>query len=61
MNLDWKRVIAGAVSGFVAAFVVDVNAWAKSNAKFDVALAVKRWISGAVSGGAAALGFGGLA
>ncbi len=59
--MNWKNIIAGSVSGFASALVVDINAWAKSNAKFDWKLAGKRWISGAFTGGTAALGFGGIA
>jgi hypothetical protein len=55
--MDVKKVIAGAVSGFVAAALVDLNAWSKSTSGgFDWALAIKRWVAGAVSGALAALG-----
>ena len=62
MNDTAKKVIAGALSGFVSAFLVDLNAWLKSGeeTKFDVLLALKRWIAGAVSGALTGLGFGGL-
>lgn len=58
--MNWKQITAGAVSGFVAAFVVDLNAWskAKEGEPFYWPLAVKRWIAGAVSGATAALGMG---
>lgn len=56
--MNYKIVIAGAVSGFVAALVVDVNAWARSKKPFDWGLAVKRWLAGAVSGAAASAGVG---
>jgi uncharacterized protein YgfB (UPF0149 family) len=58
MNDTLKRMIVGAVSGFVSAFLVDLNAWLKSgeDTKFDYVLAIKRWVAGAVSG----LGLGGL-
>lgn len=58
--MNWKQITAGAVSGFVAAFVVDLNAWskAKEGEPFSWVLAVKRWIAGAVSGATAALGMG---
>ena len=61
MNI--KLVIAGAVSGFVTAFLTDLNAWSRStpkgeaNAPFDWSLAVKRWVAGAMAGGAAAAGW----
>jgi len=64
--MDLKKIIAGAVSGFVAAFLVDLNSWSKStpdgkpNAPFDFVLAFKRWLSGAASGAAAAWGIQGL-
>lgn len=60
MNIDIKKAIAGAVSGFVAALVIDVNAWSKSDSSFDWLLAVKRWIAGAVTGLAAGLGISAL-
>lgn len=55
-----KKLVAGAVSGFLAAFVVDINAWSKSDQEFNWGLAVKRWIAGAVSGATAALGMSGI-
>ena len=55
---DFKKIVAGAIAGFVGAAVVDVHAWSKSDGKFDWPLAVKRWIAGAVSGATAALGIG---
>jgi hypothetical protein len=62
MNDTLKRMIVGAVSGFVSAFLVDLNAWLKSgeDTKFDYVLAIKRWVAGAVSGLATSLGLGGL-
>jgi len=37
MNNEIKKVIVGAISGFVSAFLVDCNAWLKSgdDTKFD--------------------------
>lgn len=59
--MDIKAVIAGAVSGFVSALVIDVSAWSKSNKKdgsaFDFKLAFQRWIAGAMTGGMAAMGW----
>lgn len=57
---DLKKIFAGAVSGLVAAVVVDVHAWSKApkGEAFDWALAVKRWVAGAISGATAALGIG---
>jgi hypothetical protein len=60
MMFDVKKLIAGAVSGFVGAAVVDIHAWSKSEGKFDWVLAFKRWIAGAVSGVTAAMGIGSL-
>lgn len=58
--MDFKKLISGAVSGFVAAFLVDWNAFMRSepSAKFDWGLAFKRWVTGAVSGALAGLGMG---
>ena len=62
--IDMKKIIAGAVAGIVSAAVIDIDAWAKwkaddhDGAAFDWGVAVKRWVSGAVSGVLAALGFG---
>ena len=58
--MDIKKILAGAASGFLAAFVVDLHAWSASKEKFDVPLAMKRWVAGAVSGAAAGAGIGGL-
>ncbi len=44
MNDTLKRMIVGAISGFVSAFLVDLNAWLKSgeDTKFDYVLAIKK-------------------
>lgn len=57
---DIKKIIAGAIVGFVTAAVVDVKKWSKwpKGTPFDWSEAVKTWIAGAVSGAAAALGIG---
>lgn len=61
--MNFKAILAGAVSGFTAAFVTDLHSWSKStpkgepNAPFDWGLAFKRWVAGAVSGAAAAAGW----
>ena len=61
MNELGKKVIAGAVSGFVSALLVDINAWKSSGENaFDWRLAVKRWVLGSVSGALGALGIQGL-
>lgn len=55
--MNWKLIIAGATSGFLSAFVVDLNAWSKYNgSKFNWNLAFKRWVAGAVTGAIAATG-----
>lgn len=58
MNI--KLIIAGALGGFLAAVAVDINAWAKTNEPFDWGLAARRWIAGAISGAAGAVGLGAL-
>lgn len=58
MNELGKKVIAGAVSGFISAALVDLHAWVKSEGSFNYALALKRWIAGAISGALGALGVG---
>jgi len=62
MNELVKKIIAGALSGFVSAFLVDLNAWKSNEAMehFNWALAVKRWLAGAVSGALTGLGMGQL-
>lgn len=54
--LNYKVAIAGAVSGFVSAVIVDVHAWSATEGGYNWAKAGKRWIAGAVSGAAAAAG-----
>ena len=62
MNELAKKVIAGALSGFASAFLVDLNAWKSNEAMehFNWALAIKRWLAGAVSGALTGLGLGQL-
>lgn len=62
MNEQLKKVVAGTLSGFVSAFLVDLNAWKSNEAMehFNYALAIKRWLAGAVSGALTGLGFGQL-
>lgn len=60
--MDIKAIIAGAVSGFVSALVIDLNAWSKfkkaqGESDFDWGLALKRWVAGAMTGGMAAAGW----
>lgn len=63
MNL--QAIMAGAASGLLAAIAVDLDAWKKWQKEhpaepfaFDFKLAVKRWLFGAASGAAAAIGWG---
>lgn len=59
MNIIVKNIIVGAFSGLLSAIMVDLDKWKTSvDAQFDFKLAAKRWLAGAVSGAAAALGFG---
>ncbi len=55
-----KKIIAGAVAGFAAALVIDINAWSKGpeGSKFNWLLAAKRWVAGAVTGATGAFGLG---
>jgi hypothetical protein len=54
--MNTKAMIAGAVSGLVAAILVDVDAWRQGQGGFNFAKALPRWIGGAVSGAIAGLG-----
>lgn len=63
--MDTRKLLAGAISGFVSAALVDLNAWAKADkaepgTKFDLNLAAKRWLTGALSGAMTAAGLEGL-
>ena len=60
MNELTKKIIAGALSGVLAAIVVDVHAWSKSEGSYDWSLAIRRWFAGGVSGAAAAAGLSGV-
>ena len=61
MNEVVKKIVAGAVSGFVSAVLVDLDKWKQSALDvFDWKLAIKRYFMGAVTGAAAAAGFGNL-
>lgn len=57
--MNWKTIVAGALGGFLSALAVDVHAWSKSAEPFDWALALKRWVAGAVTGAASGAGIGG--
>lgn len=59
--MSFKSLIAGAVSGFLSAFLVDLNAWKKSpGVAFNWSLAIQRWILGAVTGAYGGSGAGWL-
>lgn len=51
-----RSIIAAAVGGFLAAMVVDINAWSRSDGQFDWGLAAKRWVAGAITGALSGLG-----
>jgi hypothetical protein len=51
-----KQIGIGALSGFLSAFVVDVHAWSTSDEPFNWLKAVKRWVSGAITGAVTATG-----
>lgn len=61
MNEIIKKAVVAALSGFLAAAVVDVNAWIKSGGDFDWMLAFKRWVSGALTGAMTGAGLSGVA
>ncbi len=57
MSNSISTSITGAISGFLAAFIIDLHAFNKAiresgavNVKFDWKLAITRWLIGAVSG-----------
>lgn len=54
--MSLHKVFAGAVSGFAAAFVIDLHAWTRTPGKFDWSLAFKRWVAGSITGVMAAAG-----
>ena len=56
--MNTKAMIAGAVSGFVSAFLVDLHAWSSGTGPFDYKKAIGRWVGGAIAGAMAAAGFG---
>lgn len=58
MNQFAIRLIAGALTGFLSAVVVDVQKWAKTGGTFDWGIALRAWIAGAVTGALAGLGIG---
>jgi hypothetical protein len=51
-----EKALYGAISGLLAAVLVDLDAW-KGSGRFDWQVAVPRWIAGAIAGSAASLGF----
>lgn len=60
MSQEIRKIIAGAISGFLSAFVVDVMAWSKHRGvkPFNWGVAAKRWVAGVITGVVAALGVG---
>lgn len=57
-----KKVAVSALAGFISALMIDLDKWkhADANAKFDWALALKRWLMGALGGVLTALGLQGV-
>ena len=52
-----KKIVVGAVGGFLSAVVVDFGKWkATPDLKFNWVLAIKNWIAGAITGALAGLG-----
>jgi hypothetical protein len=58
--MNYKPILAGALTGLAAAVKTDFDAWKKAPAdsKFDWTLALKRWFAGAVTGAFAGAGLG---
>jgi len=57
MNELLVKALKGAILGFVGAFVFDLQKWKESTGiAFDWKTAYFRWIKGAVTGAAGALG-----
>lgn len=54
-DLIKNPIVHGAISGFVAAALIDIHAWSASadNTPFNWQLALKRWIGGAFAGATA--------
>lgn len=61
-ELNWQKLVAGAVSGLLSAILIDVHAWSKSGEDnpFDWGLAAKRWVGGILAGVMGALGYEGV-
>jgi len=62
MNI--RMIIAGALSGLLAAILVDLDAWKRGafdEQPFDWRVAIRRYVYGVISGVAAGLGIGGVA
>lgn len=58
---DQKKIIAGAISGFIAAIIVDLDAWrAMDDGPYDFKVAGRRLIVGVITGALGAIGLGGL-
>lgn len=59
MELLAYPVVQGAIAGFLAAFVVDLQAWKSwEDARFNLGVASFRWVQGALIGGLSLLGVG---
>jgi hypothetical protein len=66
MNPTLKKALAGAISGFLGAFIADLDAFKKSPdvfdefKTFDWKIAANRYVRGIVLGVAGAFGLGGI-
>ena len=56
IRVNLNTAFIGGGMGFLTAFVIDINKWAKSNRRFNWKTAAKRWAAGTVTGLALALG-----
>lgn len=61
MELLSYPAVQGAVAGFFAAFLVDLQAWKSwEDAKFNIGTASFRWVQGTIVGAATMFGFGAM-
>jgi hypothetical protein len=56
--MDWKKIAGYAIAGFLAAVLVDLRTWLRTEPReqFDWKLAATRWVEGAVSGAMVGMG-----
>lgn len=61
MTFFTNPIVQGALTGFLAAFIVDLEVWKSwGDVAFNFRTASFRWVVGLVSGALAAAGFGQL-